>query len=470
MKSNSFTRVTAAVAIMAILTAGPAHTMGMQEVFDNINAEGNVSTPGMIQGQTMNMYTGGSLFMRMPKRTYQLVNVAPPSYSAGCGGIDLFMGGFSFINKDQFVAMLRNIGSNALGYGFKLAIQNLCPTCDNVMQALQATANFANRLNIDSCEAAKGIVNASVPESWEKGKQQAARGFGVDGNLFENVTDAWTKVGKSLTATNDAVQTTKSSHPEIADKLPTGNVVWKALKKLNGIDDDQRMFLMSMIGTVVFPTSGSELTPKTWPGYKYKIEDLIGKNGSENLEVEVYRCTDTNECLSYTTQLITTKSFGGMVQTKLGQLADDIASRRANSNTTEMQGFLNAVDLPIYKLIAVSTSSGNTGMADYLTGRYKELIAAKYAEVYISTAVRDLRGALDHFERNAETVQAAEVARLKVETDDVVKEARKALADAYSRTTNATQIANEVSMLERTMHANLSQTVRTSYAFGKSVR
>ena len=94
----------------------------------------------VLQGQTMNLYTGGSLFMRMPKRTYQLATVTPPSWNAGCGGIDLFAGGFSYINKEQFVAMLRNIGSNALGYGFKLAIQNQCPTCDNVMQALQAIA------------------------------------------------------------------------------------------------------------------------------------------------------------------------------------------------------------------------------------------------------------------------------------------------------------------------------------------
>ncbi len=156
-----------------------AWAMSMQELFDKINAQGNVSNPAILQGQTMNLYTGGSLFMRMPKRTYNLASTTPPSWNAGCGGIDLFMGGFSFINKEQYVAMLRNIGSNAVGYGFKLAIQNLCPTCDNVMQALQATAQQVNRLNIDSCEAAKGIVNAAAPDTWTRGRQEAAKNFGV---------------------------------------------------------------------------------------------------------------------------------------------------------------------------------------------------------------------------------------------------------------------------------------------------
>ena len=112
------------LAVACVFTVNST-AMSMQELFDDVNAQGNVSTPSVVQGQTMNMLSGGSMFMRMPKRTYNISTFTPPSYSTGCGGIDLFAGGFSFINKEQFVAMLRNIGSNALGYGFKLAIQNL---------------------------------------------------------------------------------------------------------------------------------------------------------------------------------------------------------------------------------------------------------------------------------------------------------------------------------------------------------
>ncbi len=226
--------------------------MSMQELFDAVNAQGNVNNPAVLQAQTMNLYTGGSLFMRMPKRTYPLASVTPPSWNAGCGGIDLFMGGFSFINKEQFVAMLRNIGSNALGYAFKLAIQNLCPTCDNVMQALQATAQQINRLNMDTCAAAQGIVNAALPETWTRGRQNAAKNFGVDANIFENITDAWTNVMNHEDRANDTVNQVAETQPEARDQLPTGNVVWKALKKLDGLTDEYRMVLMSMIGSTIF--------------------------------------------------------------------------------------------------------------------------------------------------------------------------------------------------------------------------
>ena len=45
----------------------------------------------------MNMYTGGNLTLAAPSRSYNLMSVQAPTVNAGCGGIDLHLGGFSFI-------------------------------------------------------------------------------------------------------------------------------------------------------------------------------------------------------------------------------------------------------------------------------------------------------------------------------------------------------------------------------------
>ena len=74
------------------LTCIPAHAtvnQSMQDWFNEIGAYGNVTGPNAYRGQTMNMYTGGSLYMRTPVRNYQLASISPPSFSAGCGGIAL---------------------------------------------------------------------------------------------------------------------------------------------------------------------------------------------------------------------------------------------------------------------------------------------------------------------------------------------------------------------------------------------
>lgn len=459
-------------------SASSVLAMSMQELFDSVNAQGNVSNPAVLQGQTMNLYTGGSLFMRMPKRTYNLASVTPPSWNAGCGGIDLFMGGFSYINKEQFVAMMRNIGSNALGYGFKLAIQNLCPTCDNVMQALQATAQQINRLNMDSCEAAKGIVNASLPDSWTRGKQQAAKGFGVNSNIFGDIADAWTNVMNNESKANSTINQVATANPAIKDSLPTGNVVWKALKKLNGIDDEYRMVLMSMVGTVIFPTSGNPERPKAIQAKDISVQQLVGKqDGSPYLDFAIWRCDTTTEdgCLNPYEGNIkdkgAIKSFRAMVREKMFAITDKIASRGPHDNAQQAMAFLNVTDLPVYKMIAVTTQLNNTGLADAMINRHQDLIAAKYAEVYVSAAVSDLSMALNYYQTVAASNPASdEIKKLLGKMDTLQLAARQVLATAYTQTISTYNIAQEVMHMERVVSSNLSQTLRNSLAFGKSLR
>ncbi len=446
--------------------------MSMQELFDSVNAQGNVTNPAILQGQTMNLYTGGSLFMRMPKRTYNIASGTPPSWNAGCGGIDLFMGGFSFINKEQFVGMLRNIGSNALGYGFKLAIQNLCPTCDNVMQALQATAQQVNRLNIDSCEAAKGIVNAAASDTWTRGRQEAAKNFGVDSNIFENITDAWTKVMHDAKKADETMKDAGNAKPEVKDQLPIGNVVWKALKKMEGITDEHRMVLMSMIGSTIFPTDGKAKNPISLARKEITVETLVGtRSTSENITVPIWRCdtTEADGCLHPTEEEITTKSFKTMVSEKMAAISNKIADRSDYEDLDSVLGFLNVTDLPIYKMLAVTTSLNNTGMAEALIGRYQDLIAAKYAEVYIQRAVADLRASINKFLNVTDTTQAATLNKLKPQLEGISQSAKKVLSIAYSQTISTYDIAQEVQYMERALNANLSQTLRNSLAFGKSL-
>jgi conjugative transfer pilus assembly protein TraH len=459
---------------LAVAVATNSSAMSMQQLFDSVNAQGNVTNPAILQGQTMNLYTGGSLFMRMPHKTYNLATVTPPSWNAGCGGIDLFMGGFSFINKEQFVAMLRNIGSNALGYGFKLAIQNLCPTCDNVMQALQATAQQINRQNIDSCETAKGIVNASVPDSWTRGKQDAAKNFGVNTNLFSDISDAWSNVMNNEPKANDTMNQVASSNPVAKDAMPTGNVVWKALKKLNGIDDEYRMVIMSMVGTAIFPTNNNAGTPPT--PIILPALDIVGKqDASPNLDFPIWRCDDTTDCLNPYQGNIgdngNVLSFRAMVRTKLWAIADKIAARQPHDNLNDVLNFINVTDLPVYKMVAVGTASNNTGLADAMINRYQDLIAAKYAEVYIRSAVSDLVAALVKYQTVAASGVMSDQIKVILEAAEKVKtQARQQMSTAYTQTMSTFNMVQEVQFMERSLSANLSPTLRSSLTFGRSLR
>jgi conjugative transfer pilus assembly protein TraH len=83
---------------------------------------------------------------------------------AGCGGIDIFAGSFSFINASEIVAMLKAVANNAVGFAFSLAIDTVCPECSKIMQEFSQKAQLMNNLNINSCELAQGLVGGIWPK------------------------------------------------------------------------------------------------------------------------------------------------------------------------------------------------------------------------------------------------------------------------------------------------------------------
>ena len=121
-------------------------------------------------------------------------------------------------------------------------------------------------------------------------------------------------------------------------------------------------------------------------------------------------------------------------------------------------------------MLAVTTTLNNTAMADALIGRYQDLIAAKYAEVYIQRAVSDLRAAMAKYAAVTDATQTKTLDELKPQLDEIARSAKQVLVTAYSQTISTYNIAQEVQYMERALNANLSQTLRNSMAFGKSLR
>src|SRR3989338_1936467 len=93
--------------------AGIEHDL---EKFFNEVGSTNVSHGGSYKGQEGGFYTGGSLYMRNPSRSIQIINLQLPKVEAGCSGINLFTGGLGYINSQKFIETLKTIGANASGY------------------------------------------------------------------------------------------------------------------------------------------------------------------------------------------------------------------------------------------------------------------------------------------------------------------------------------------------------------------
>ena len=157
MRWTSLFVLLVAAALPGVLQANLSGQMDV--MFDTLI---NVTEPTAHLGQRRGVLDGGSVVTRARIMNESLIQVVPPSLSAGCGGIDLFAGSFSFINADQFQDLLRAIAANAAGYAFEVALQNMCKTCADTMNYLQKVVQALNQGLGNSCQLAKGLVNAGA--------------------------------------------------------------------------------------------------------------------------------------------------------------------------------------------------------------------------------------------------------------------------------------------------------------------
>ncbi len=175
------------------------------------------------------------------------------------------------------------------------------------------------------------------------------------------------------------------------------------------------------------------------------------------------------DCMQVTETTLEVDGFRKMVAGKMTKITDNLATRTAYVDATETMKFLNTTDIPVYKLLAVTTSLNNTSMADNLINRYQELIAAKYAEVYIQRATSDLRAAIGKLTAQSSPSTNDVLLKLQPQLEQLQREARETMLTAYTQTVSTYNIAQEVGYMERAMTANLSGTLRASLAYGKSL-
>ena len=71
-----------------------------------MGAAANVTGPSAFEGQSAGYYSLGNVWTRFPQKTTNIANLQLPRARAGCGGIDIFAGSFSFINASEMVALL----------------------------------------------------------------------------------------------------------------------------------------------------------------------------------------------------------------------------------------------------------------------------------------------------------------------------------------------------------------------------
>lgn len=418
-------KITASVLTITLLAAVPASHAGLQDALDGMFVS-NGTAATAFDSQTRGGFIGGGLGLRTPIRNINLVAFDPPRFSAGCGGIDLFGGSFSFINADQIVALFRQIAANSVGLAFKAAIDAINPQLGKLMENFQAMVQSLNENMKNTCAIANSVVKTfSDPSARKKLAEDTAAagstGAGVFSDLMAGITKMFDSPG----------ETEKSAN--MGGKCDVcGNPVWKALNDSNpgqllgnpstGQSDmaGDNEIIMSLIGAVVMnKAQGTETNPDGSPKidvgatfapsltlYDFKDGNTAGKS------VKVWRCqdgTDREKCtalksvdfsfagtLGYTNQML----FGDKEGQNLpGSYANSIVGKLSSCEdnkcgfTASQIAFVNSISSPVLSLIKQVQSE--PGAMNALARDMAPVIADELAVRFGEAALRAARSTYD---------------------------------------------------------------------------
>jgi len=324
--------------------------------FDNCGASVNVDPADIYNGQKAGYMTGGGVTMRGRVMDSKLVTVNLPRFDAGCGGIDIFAGGFSFINKQQLIDTLKSIGSSAVGYAFLLGLETVSPQVANTIKQLQTWSNAINNISINSCELASQMVGAVWPQR-TAASQQICRTMGSQSGLFPDWVTA--RHGCAEQSQYQSVSQSIDQDPRYRSILRDEfNIAWEAIQEQSYLVQNQNVaeFFMSLLGTVVV-TQGDTTEIQVFPS---KIDDEgFLRTLLEGGVVRAYTCgKDVNRrCLVVTDTEHTIRpdeSWVGRVRGLLCEVQKKILQDEELSSAE--RDLLNKTRFPIYRVINALTA------------------------------------------------------------------------------------------------------------------
>ena len=348
----------------------------LDDVYNNLSTY--YAPPTYFKGPSRQGFSLGSFKVFLPNSRITPISITPPSIRATCGGISAYFGGFSFIDADKFVQLLQNIMNAAAGYFFEMAVEQLCPTCHNIMSILRHASQLAQKFSLDSCGLGRvlGLKAANALSNYTTiiGKiQNNGQGWfkNYDELVASLVNGDKSDIKKKID--NDKL----NCDPKTGKNCLTGNIVYEWVKMAGGTKEDAEV-IMSLIGTYIYTDSSN--STGIAPNYKRPILTAkmlaTGCNNATKDELKascldhhcsgdkipIYQCSDDNKCLSLTIEPVSKTNLKGKIAESLKNVIDNLNKREQISQNATV----------------ASDSVGEMGVFYYTPGVKEMWDAVKY--------------------------------------------------------------------------------------------
>lgn len=361
---------------------------------DQLGGSASLTSPTAFEGQGYRYLNGGQVFVRVPNQQVNLYSYRAPNYNAGCGGIDMFGGGFAFLDAGELVQVLKDVGSNAASYAFMLALRTISSQISNTLGENFDWLLKNQGMSFNTCERAQWAVNSAL-----SGEVLGTQTSVCISQRTSTLGETYTEARKACTASGGQQEASINTDEARESAFIEGNLVWMFMDKsdLFADDTDMRELVMSVTGTVVKSkrdgagnlTAGNESAQadvKWHPSLLSSTDDLLEGilRGSAAMAVYecdtdagTYACQDVSEV---TVSLPNSASLIALVGERMGGLYEAIQSK--GDPTPEQIELVQKTSLPVHRILAVAAGlRGDAGLD--LVGKYTEAVAVDVLFTYV---------------------------------------------------------------------------------------
>ncbi|MBX9475251.1 conjugal transfer pilus assembly protein TraH [Yersinia enterocolitica] len=356
----------------------------MNKFFNDMSYTSNATSAKAWQGQAARYVTGGSFYARTGNKNIQLISISLPSINAGCGGIDVYLGAFSFINSDQIMAFVKQTMANAAGYFFDLALETTVPELKAAKDFIQKMAADLNRFNMSSCQAAKAMVD-SVASMWGESQQNVCQSVGGQKNMFSD----WVASRQGCTSggkySNVANQAEGAEKDQVLENI---NLMWDALSNSTlSANQELRQFAMTLSGSVIFGENNSMRILPSLASDRSLLTAMM--NGGT---AKVYVCDNANKCLSPSMNNVTISENNSLVHMVKDMLTSIEGKAITDTPLTDQEKkFINSTSVPILSWIIDQSS---LSVSQQLFAQLTDYIASDIYLQYLEAVMKVVNGSL----------------------------------------------------------------------------
>jgi conjugative transfer pilus assembly protein TraH len=297
----------------------PAHAGWLDDWFSQHTSGG----PGAFESDKRDFYTAGTFEGRWRLTNDSPVTFSMPRLKVGCGGIDGFLGGMSFMDAKYLVQKAEKILQAAPAFAFDLAMDQYCKECKAIKDFLEHATNLLNSIQENDCALSRRLGYA-VTEDTLGGEHKdimeqmwgtAAGGQSVGQGLQDN-WNSFVNASASGTPPDDTKPLLSDCPDEFQQIFMSGSVVANVTAEvgLGGYDD----IIRGLLGDVYVHQSAD--------GMSYQADVISACPGNDNLDPTDFLTGEAEK--KNTSNLCSTDSTNGAIT---------IVAKHLNNIVTDIQ-------------------------------------------------------------------------------------------------------------------------------------